>query len=246
MTSPSPPPPRRPSRASHTRGGYTKPTHATAGGPHDTVPHEHRLDAPRPRPLCIHRPRTPDPRQELISKYGFSDILFDGITRYDPSRVASQIVSGIGFLGAGIILTRHGAIRGLTTAATIWETAAIGMACGAGLWWLALAGTVLHFIVIALLTPLVQFILMRTHGHKVTLTVHYTPGHGVLSTLLGQVSSLGWNVSGVSTRTDSSERATTARFTATTRQDLSRSLLVTTLADLDGVAGVDISEDDDE
>ena len=154
----------------------------------------------------------------LISKYGFSDILVDGITRYDPSRVASQI----------------------------WETAAIGMACGAGLWWLALAGTVLHFIVIALLTPLVQFILMRTHGHKVTLTVHYTPGHGVLSTLLGQVSSLGWNVSGVSTRTDSSERATTARFTATTRQDLSRSLLVTTLADLDGVAGVDISEDDDE
>ena len=47
----------------------------------------------------------------LISKYGFSDILVDGITRYDPSRVASQIVSGIGFLGAGIILTRHGAIR---------------------------------------------------------------------------------------------------------------------------------------
>ena len=89
----------------------------------------------------------------LISKYGFSDILVDGITRYDPSRVASQIVSGIGFLGAGIILTRHGAIRGLTTAATIWETAAIGMACGAGLWWLATAGTVLHFIVIALLTP---------------------------------------------------------------------------------------------
>jgi|GEM_PF-411094 len=146
----------------------------------------------------------------LISKYGFSDILIDGITRYDPSRVASQIVSGIGFLGAGIILTRHGAIRGLTTAATIWETAAIGMACGAGLWWLALAGTALHFIVIALLTPLVQFILMRTHGHKVTLSVHYSPGHGVLSTLLTQVSALGWSVSGVSTRTDSAHHTSTA------------------------------------
>ena len=181
-----------------------------------------------------------------ISKYGFSDILIDGITRYDPSRVASQIVSGIGFLGAGIILTRHGAIRGLTTAATIWETAAIGMACGAGLWWLALAGTALHFIVIALLTPLVQFILMRTHGHKVTLSVHYSPGHGVLSTLLTQVSALGWSVSGVSTRTDSAHHTSTARFTASTRQDLSRSMLVTTLADLDGVAGVDITEEDDE
>ena len=180
----------------------------------------------------------------LISKYGFSDILIDGITRYDPSRVASQIVSGIGFLGAGIILTRHGAIRGLTTAATIWETAAIGMACGAGLWWLAMAGTVLHFIVIGLLTPLVQFILMRTNGHTITLTVHYTPGHGVLSTLLTQVGALGWTVSGVSTHTD--RNTSTARFTAATRQDLSRSLLVTTLADLDGVAGVDITEDDDE
>ena len=176
----------------------------------------------------------------LISKYGFSDILMDGITRYDPSRVASQIVSGIGFLGAGIILTRHGAIRGLTTAATIWETAAIGMACGAGLWWLAIAGT------IALLTPLVQFILMRAHGHKVTLSVHYSPGHGVLSSLLTQVGTLGWAVSSVSTRTDSTERMSVARFTASTRQDLSKSLLVTTLSDLDGVAGVDVTEEDDE
>ena len=87
---------------------------------------------------------------------------------------------------------------------------------------------------------------MRAHGPKVTLTVHYSPGHGVLSTLLSQVSALGWSVSAISTRTDSDGRATTARFTAATRQDLSRSLLVTTLADLDGVAGVDINEDDDE
>ena len=74
----------------------------------------------------------------LISKYGFSDILVDGITRYDPSRVASQIVSGIGFLGAGIILTRHGAIRGLTTAATIWRPRRsawrVAQACGGSPW----------------------------------------------------------------------------------------------------------------
>ena len=104
----------------------------------------------------------------------------------------------------------------------------------------------MHFTVTALLTPLVQSILLRTHGHTVTLTSHYTPGHGVLSARLSPVSPLGWTVSAVSTRTDSSDRATTARFTASTRQDLSRSLLVTTLADLDGVAGVDFSEDDDE
>ena len=120
------------------------------------------------------------------------------------------------------------------------------MACGAGLWWLAVAGTVLHFIVIALLTPLVQFILMRAHGHKVTLTVHYSPGHGVLSSLLSQVSALGWTVSAVSTHTEANGRATTARFTAATRQDLSRSPARDDPRGPRGVAGVDINEDDDE
>ncbi len=81
----------------------------------------------------------------LISKYGFMDVIVTGQMATDPSRIAAQIVTGVGFLGAGLIITRHGAVRGLTTAATMWETAAIGMAAGAGLWLLALAVTVLHF-----------------------------------------------------------------------------------------------------
>lgn len=82
----------------------------------------------------------------LVSKYGFTDVLVTGQVETDPARVAAQIVTGVGFLGAGLILTRHGTVRGLTTAATMWETAAIGMAAGAGLWLLALAVTVLHII----------------------------------------------------------------------------------------------------
>ena len=82
----------------------------------------------------------------LVSKYGFTDVLVSGQVATDPARVAAQIVTGVGFLGAGLILTRHGTVRGLTTAATMWETAAIGMAVGAGLWLLALAVTVLHII----------------------------------------------------------------------------------------------------
>ncbi len=66
----------------------------------------------------------------------------------DPSRVAAQVVSGIGFLGAGLITTRRGAVHGLTTAAAIWECAAIGMAAGSGLLLLAVAVTVLRFVVI--------------------------------------------------------------------------------------------------
>ncbi len=82
----------------------------------------------------------------LVSKYGFMDVLITGQVTSDPARVAAQIVTGVGFLGAGLILTRHGTVRGLTTAATMWETAAIGIAAGAGLWLLALAVTALHMI----------------------------------------------------------------------------------------------------
>ncbi|MGD0938544.1 MAG: MgtC/SapB family protein [Terracidiphilus sp.] len=90
----------------------------------------------------------------LISKYGFTDVLVDGRIVLDPSRVAAQIVCGIGFIGAGIIFVSDNRVRGLTTAATVWLVTGIGMACGAGLPWLALATTGAYFIV-ALLFPLI-------------------------------------------------------------------------------------------
>lgn len=82
----------------------------------------------------------------LISKYGFTDVIIAQHLSSDPARVAAQIVTGVGFLGAGLILTRGGAVSGLTTAATMWLTAAIGMAVGSGLWLLALTVVVLHVI----------------------------------------------------------------------------------------------------
>jgi putative Mg2+ transporter-C (MgtC) family protein len=63
----------------------------------------------------------------LVSKYGFTDVLADHVV-IDPSRVAAQIVSGIGFIGGGLIFVRGDAVRGLTTAAAVWLTAAVGMA----------------------------------------------------------------------------------------------------------------------
>jgi len=83
----------------------------------------------------------------LISKYGFSDVLLDGRVILDPSRVAAQIVTGIGFIGAGLIFVREDRVNGLTTAATIWLVTAVGMACGAGLPLLALAVTLAYFVV---------------------------------------------------------------------------------------------------
>ena len=80
----------------------------------------------------------------LISKYGFFDIsTLSEFFKADVSRIASSVVSGVGFLGAGIIFVRNRSITGLTTAAGIWATAGIGMAMGAGLYLIALAGTII-------------------------------------------------------------------------------------------------------
>jgi putative Mg2+ transporter-C (MgtC) family protein len=88
----------------------------------------------------------------LVSKYGFTDVLGDHVS-FDPSR-AAQIVSGIGFIGGGLIFVRRDAVRGLTTAAVIWLTAAVGMAAGAGLWLLAVVVTAGHFLVVFGFRPL--------------------------------------------------------------------------------------------
>lgn len=79
----------------------------------------------------------------LLSLYAFPDS--------DRSRVAAQIVSGIGFLGAGAILKERRSIHGLTTAASIWATAGIGMAVGSGMWLLAIGTTVIIWIVLAVI-----------------------------------------------------------------------------------------------
>ena len=79
----------------------------------------------------------------IISAYGFHEFLVSGdnVVRTDPARIAAQIVTGIGFLGAGAIIREGLSVRGLTTAATLWVVAAIGMACGAGYYWPAAAAT---------------------------------------------------------------------------------------------------------
>jgi putative Mg2+ transporter-C (MgtC) family protein len=81
----------------------------------------------------------------IVSAYGFHEFLSSGanVVRADPSRIAAQIVTGIGFLGAGAIIREGISVRGLTTAGSLWVVAAIGMAAGAGYYWPAVAGTAL-------------------------------------------------------------------------------------------------------
>lgn len=119
----------------------------------------------------------------LISKYGFSDVLESNRVVLDPSRVAAQIVSGVGFLGAGIIFVRRDSVHGLTTAAGIWMTAAVGAAAGAGLPVLAAVTTVTYLVV----TVVFQKVTDRLPGSKETVSVirvRYPDGRGILRRLI--------------------------------------------------------------
>ncbi len=82
----------------------------------------------------------------IISAHGFGDTLLSGEHRLDVSRIAAQVVSGIGFIGAGAIMLHKNTVRGLTTAASIWVTAAIGLGCGAGMYVLSVSSTLMVLI----------------------------------------------------------------------------------------------------
>jgi putative Mg2+ transporter-C (MgtC) family protein len=81
----------------------------------------------------------------------------------DPARIAAQIVTGIGFIGAGAIIRGEGGVHGLTTAATIWLVAAIGMCCGAGFYILASTATGLTFLVLLGLVPIDKWLARVSH-----------------------------------------------------------------------------------
>jgi putative Mg2+ transporter-C (MgtC) family protein len=106
----------------------------------------------------------------IVSQYGFSNILTYEHVVLDPSRVAAQVVSGIGFLGAGAILARGEIVKGLTTAASIWTVAAIGLAVG-GLYLAAGASTVIILIILAGIKPLEEAYRSRNQSCQLKIEV---------------------------------------------------------------------------
>lgn len=109
-----------------------------------------------------------------VSKYGFYDMITELGVNVDGSRIASCVVTGISFLGAGVIFVRGNSIKGLTTSAGIWATAGIGLALGAGMYYVGIAAT--------LLLALVQLVLHRFIGRldslvaaDISITAIYSP-----------------------------------------------------------------------
>jgi putative Mg2+ transporter-C (MgtC) family protein len=110
------------------------------------------------------------------------------VTQADPGRIAAQIVSGIGFLGAGTIMQARGSVIGLTTAATLWVVAAIGIAVGAGAWVEAVGTTVLVIMALLLLGRLEKTVLERQTARVVQVTLNPEPRmlHVIEETLKAQ------------------------------------------------------------
>ncbi len=137
----------------------------------------------------------------LVSTYGFSDVVAGTHVSLDPSRVAAQIVSGIGFIGGGIIFVRRDTVRGLTTAAGVWVTAAVGMACGGDLPVIASATTLIYFIVAHAYPRLVRF-LPRSRFAPSALRLVYLDGRGLLRQALAQCAERGFTISDLSINHD--------------------------------------------
>jgi len=147
----------------------------------------------------------------LVSAYGFTDVAGRGAA-VDPSRIAAQIVSGIGFLGAGVIFVRRGSVSGLTTAASIWLTAAVGMACGAGMPALAVMATGCHLLTVTVLAKLGRR--MQADPVSTTLVLRYTAGQGALPVALGLAAEHGVTATVLDAKTSRQDGAeTTVRAT---------------------------------
>jgi|GEM_PF-23334 len=105
----------------------------------------------------------------IVSQYGFADVLAKPGYGLDPSRVAAQVVSGIGFIGAGTILIQKQFVRGLTTAAGLWATSGIGLAVGGGMYWIGVFAMILTLIGLEFLT-----IIFKNVGEHSSLLVFAT------------------------------------------------------------------------
>lgn len=131
----------------------------------------------------------------LVSAYAWSDFVQSGDLRIDPTRIAAQIVTGVGFLGAGAILRQGLSVRGLTTAAGLWAAAAIGMAAAAGFWVAAVATTVIVMVALAPLRAL-EGHLVRFGGDLGTLEVRLTQG-GTIGPVVDLLGPLGVTIQAI-------------------------------------------------
>ena len=154
----------------------------------------------------------------------------------DPSRVAAQVASGIGFIGGGLIFVRRDAVRGLTTAAGVWVTSAVGLAAGAGLALLATATTLSYFVV-AFAFPAAAGRLPRPRWAVAIVQVTYVDGRGVLRDAIARCTGTAsrWPTSAPASWTPTAARS---RSGSSCTGPVKSTQLAASLSELDGVLSV--------
>jgi putative Mg2+ transporter-C (MgtC) family protein len=173
----------------------------------------------------------------IASAYGFRDFLVNGgsVVRADPTRIAAQIVTGIGFIGAGAIL-RHGlSVRGITTAATLWVVAAIGLTTGAGYWSAAVITTAVVLFSLWPLRILAYHLLSVTKGAHRRIVVDLDGGASA-APIFGSLEELGVHVA--SFRRDEEENRRRISLAVELPRNLEPDRVVEALSGLEQVAGV--------
>ena len=176
----------------------------------------------------------------LVSAYAWEDFTFSvqgGVT-LDPTRISAQIVTGIGFLGAGAIIRQGLSVRGLTTAATLWVVAAIGLASGAGYYWAAVVTTALVLLTLWPLRIAVQGIFLRIRPGEPRLFVELASGGGA-APVLEALEDLDVRIDGFRIDDERDGRHVALEVAV---PDERREAVVPTLARLDKVTGVRWSE----
>lgn len=123
----------------------------------------------------------------LLSIYGFGEFAYEANVRMDPARLAAQVISGIGFLGAGAIIRTGPTISGLTTAASIWVVAAIGLSVGAGFYYSAVLVTFIVLVSLFVLNKWEKHLLRHRRNQDVIIKIHDVPGSlGQIATKFGE------------------------------------------------------------
>jgi putative Mg2+ transporter-C (MgtC) family protein len=173
----------------------------------------------------------------IVGAYGFDEFLQSGeaVVRADPTRIAAQIVTGIGFLGAGAIIRQGFSVRGLTTAATLWVVAAVGLAAGAGYYSGAVITTAVVLVALWPLRIMAFRILRRFRPEDGTLLVGLPAGYPP-GAVIDEVEKLGARIGSVDVSQEGDRRR--VELDVVLPRDLAAPRLVTHVADLENVAEV--------
>jgi len=177
----------------------------------------------------------------VVSAYGFSDFDYGargGIT-LDPTRIAAQVVTGIGFLGAGAIIRQGLSVRGLTTAATLWVVAAIGMASGAGYYSVAVIGTAIVLFSLYPLRILAYRAVVRLRPEEGRLVVTLPPGASA-APILAELERTGARVDSLQLEESQTERVIVVEIKVPSR--LEAADIVDRMNELEGVRRVEWTE----